>query len=107
MTAAIRWFSGAASDSTGVEKASPSRWLMMAMPWSPSVPDTKTLSPGWQAAPERFTPGATSPTPAVLMYTPSAPPRSTTLVSPVMMATPASRAVAAMVRQISRSLSMG
>ena len=50
-----------------LENAKPSRWLMMAMPWSPSVPETKMTSPGWQFAPLSATPAGTSPTPAVLM----------------------------------------
>ena len=50
-----------------LENAKPSRWLMMAMPWSPSVPDTRMASPGRQFAPLSATPAGTSPTPAVLM----------------------------------------
>ena len=48
-------------------KRQASRWLMMAMPWSPNVPDTRMTSPGWQLAPLSATPAGTSPTPAVLI----------------------------------------
>jgi hypothetical protein len=40
-------------------------------------------------------PSGTTPTPVVVMNTPSPLPRSTTLVSPVTMGTPAARAAAA------------
>ena len=103
----MRWLSGAASVVRVVEKARPSRCEMMQMPWSPRVPETSTLSPGLQLRPDRLTPAGTRPTPAVLMNTPSAWPRSTTFVSPVTMDTPASAAVCAIVRTIWRSLSMG
>lgn len=99
--------SGAASVSTVVWKAMPSRCETIAMPWSPIVPLTSTLSPGRQLRPLSSMPAGTRPTPAVLMKTPSACPRSTTLVSPVTMETPASAAVSAMVRTISRSRSSG
>ena len=46
------------------------------------------------------------PTPAVEMYMPSAAPRSTTLVSPVTMDTPAAAAASAMSATISRRASM-
>ena len=46
------------------------------------------------------------PTPAVVMYIPSAAPRSTTLVSPVTTATPAAAAASAMSATIWRSSSI-
>ena len=84
---------GAQSLSSSVEKCSPSRLLMMAIPWSPIDPDRITLSPGAMFAPEIFTPDGIFPIPAVLMYSLSTLPRLTTLVSPVTICTPASRAV--------------
>ena len=42
-----------------------------------------------------FTPAGTTPTPVVVMKTPSPLPCSTTLVSPVTIGTPASRAASA------------
>ena len=52
-------------------------------------------SPGRAFAPDTSIPCGTTPTPVVLMNTPSPLPCSTTLVSPVTTATPASRAAAA------------
>jgi fused signal recognition particle receptor len=87
--------SAAVSLSIVVSKLSDSRSDITAMPWSPSVPETSTTSPGRALAPPIWRPGGTTPTPVVLMKTPSPLPRSTTLVSPVTMGTPASRAAAA------------
>ena len=52
-------------------------------------------------------PRGCTPTPAVVMYRPSAAPRSTTLVSPATMATPAARAASAMSATMSRSSAIG
>ena len=106
-TAAIRWFNGAASLSTSAWKFSPSRQLMMVMPWSPSVPVTSTASPGWQSWPPSFTPGASTPTPLVLMKMPSPCPRFTTLVSPVTTRTPASSAASRTDAHMRRRSSIG
>ena len=62
---------------------------MIVMPWSPMVPLSSTTSPGRARSPAISTPGGTRPTPAVLMNSLSALPRSTTLVSPVTICTPA------------------
>jgi hypothetical protein len=53
-------------------------------------------SPGRARSPEISTPSGTTPTPVVVMKTPSPLPRSTTLVSPVTTGTPASLAARAM-----------
>ncbi len=65
------------------------RAIRMAAPWSPSTPFVITTSPGRAWPAETDTPRGTTPIPAVLMNSLSAAPRSTTLVSPVTMATPA------------------
>ena len=92
ITATIR-LSGAQSLASRVEKLSPSRLLITAIPWSPIGPDRRTASPGCAFLPERSIPSGTIPIPAVLIYSLSTFPRSTTLVSPVTMLTPASAAV--------------
>ena len=51
-------------------------------------------SPGRARSPEMSTPSGTTPMPVVVMKTPSPLPFSTTLVSPVTIGTPASRAAA-------------
>ncbi len=91
MSAASPW-RGAQSEGTGKSNLSPSRRLKTAMPWSPIVPLTITLSPGQALAAEMLTPSGTRPTPAVLMKSLSAPPWLTTLVSPVTIFTFASAA---------------
>ncbi len=81
------------SDLRSVSNESPSRFDMMVMPWSPIVPLTSTRSPGRARSPlGTVMPWGTTPTPEVLMNTPSPLPRSTTLVSPVTIGTPAARA---------------
>jgi hypothetical protein len=69
---------------------------MIATPWSPSVPETRITSPGRARLAPEFTPSGSTPTPVVVMKTPSPLPRSTTLVSPVTTGTPASFAARAM-----------
>ncbi len=88
--ARTRPFKGAVSLSRTVSNSIPSRTDMMAMPWSPIVPDTKIWSPGAAALIESERPRGTMPTPVVVMKTPSPLPRSTTFVSPATKATPAS-----------------
>ncbi len=73
-----------------------SRFDITATPWSPIVPESSTTSPGRAASLVSTTPGGVTPTPAVEMNTPSALPRSTTLVSPVMTGTFATRDAAPM-----------
>ncbi len=75
--------------------ASDSRSDITAMPWSPIVPETTMRSPGRARSPEISSPAGTTPTPVVVMKTPSPFPASTTLVSPVTIGTPASRAARA------------
>src|SRR5689334_7875005 len=70
----------------------------MVSPWSPIGPERSTWSPGRTEAGPRRSRASTSPSPAVVMYIPSALPCSTTLVSPPTTATPARRAAAAMAR---------
>ncbi len=77
----------------------------MATAWSPMPPLRMTASPSRTAAEPSSWATTISPTPVVVMKSPSAAPRSTTLVSPVTIGTPASRAVAAMLAQTARSSS--
>ena len=83
------------------------RASMTAIPWSASVPDTSTTSPGSTRAASSTRPSGTIPMPAVVTYTPSAAPWPTTLVSPVTMATPAAEAARAMSSTSSRSSAIG
>jgi hypothetical protein len=80
---------------------------MMAIPWRPRSPLTSTASPGTTRVGEISIPGGTRPTPAVLMKMPSPLPRSTTLVSPVMIRTPAACAATCIDATIRRSVSSG
>src|SRR3990172_698334 len=82
-----RWFSGATSDCSVVSNPKPSRADTTAMPWSPTLPDTRMTSPGCALVPETSTCGGSWPRPAVLMNSLSAPPFWTTLVSPAAMYT--------------------
>ena len=59
------------------------------------VPERSTRSPGRTASAESETSRSTTPTPAVVTYSPSAFPRSTTFVSPATTATPDARAASA------------
>ena len=67
------------------------RTTSTAIPWSAIVPDNSTRSPGRTSPAPRCACAGTRPMPAVVMYRPSALPRSTTFVSPVAIGTPASR----------------
>src|SRR5579875_551538 len=87
---------GAVSDTRSASRARSPRASMTAMPWSPSVPETSTLSPGRTSSAPSRRPAGRSPTPAVVTYTPSAEPLPTTLVSPVTTVTPAAAAAPAM-----------
>ena len=89
---ATRVCSAAVSLSMVVSNASDSRCDSTATPWSPMVPDSRITSPTRALRPLTDTPGGSTPTPVVLMNTPSPLPFSTTLVSPVTTGTPASRA---------------
>ena len=93
--AATRPCSAAVSERIVVSKLRFSRSDMIATPWSPIVPLTRMRSPGRARSPEICTPVGTTPTPVVVMKTPSPLPFSTTLVSPVTTGTPASRDAAA------------
>jgi hypothetical protein len=97
----------AESVSSVVSNSSPSRTLMMAMPWLAMGPLTRTASPGRARLGAISIPGGMRPTPVVLMKTPSPFPRSTTLVSPVTMRTPDSAAAACMERAMVQRSSMG
>ena len=81
--------------------------LMTATPWSPIGPLRMTASPGAARSADGATPSGTSPMPAVLTNSRSAEPRSTTLVSPVTIRTPARAAAAAAEAVIARSSSSG
>ena len=94
-SAAISPCSGAQSLSIGVSSAMSPRAHRIAAPWSPSRPLTSTASPGRARSAPRSTPSRITPMPVVVRKSLSQAPLCTTLVSPVTMATPASRAVAA------------
>ncbi|MNI72496.1 hypothetical protein D3C73_1284430 [compost metagenome] len=79
----------------------------MVAPWSPSVPLTSSTSPGLRVCAPQWILAGIAPIPAVLINSLSAAPRCTTLVSPVTMAMPASRAVAAMLLTTVFSVSIG
>ena len=106
-SARTRGHSAAVSLSTSASNSSPSRAAMIAMPWQPIGPLTRMRSPS------RARPGAgakssrSTPTPVVLMNMPSALPRSTTLVSPVTIGTPAAAAASPMARITRCSVSIG
>ena len=85
----------AVSETMGVSKCRFSRCASTAMPCSPSEPLSKIASPGCARLAEISIPSATTPTPVVVMNTPSPLPRSTTFVSPVTMGTSAVRAACA------------
>ncbi len=78
---------------------------MIAVPCAPIGPETSTRSPGSSAAGESEARSSRWPTPDVLMYIASAAPRSTTFVSPVITATPASEAARAIASTSARSSS--
>ncbi len=70
----------------------PSRSLIMAIPCCAMKPFNKILSPAFMLCTEILALGCTCPNPVVLMKILSPFPRSTTLVSPVIMSTPLSSA---------------
>ena len=70
------------------------------------VPETRTTSPIATLAAVSSRPAGTTPTPAVVMYIPSAAPRSTTFVSPVTTGIPAKAAASAMSATTSRRTSI-
>ncbi len=100
--AATSFHSGAQSLSTGVRKWNSPRAASTATAWSPMPPLRMTASPSRTVAAPSSCGTTTSPTPVVVMNRPSQAPRSTTLVSPVTMSTPASAAVAAIEAHSSR-----
>ena len=65
------------------------RASMIAVPCSPMLPDRMMRSPGRSAAGDSVARGSRRPRPVVHTYMPSAWPRSTTLVSPATISTPA------------------
>ena len=65
------------------------RASMIAVPCSPIGPDRMIRSPGRSAAGDSVARGSRRPIPVVHTYIPSAWPRSTTLVSPATISTPA------------------
>ena len=95
------------SDSIGASRSNSPRASMIAVPWSPTEPDTRTRSPGRSAAGDRVARGSMLPTPVVHTYIESACPRSTTLVSPATTSTPAASAAAAIASTSARSSSAG
>ena len=103
MTPLSGWLSVTMSD----PNSSPSRTLSTAMPCAAIGPETRILSPGRTCCGPSSKPGRTNPMPAVLMYTPSPLPESTTFVSPVTIDTPAVRAAAPIVSAMTPSSSSG
>src|SRR3954462_2663933 len=83
------------SDTICAARSNSPRASMIAVPCSPIEPDSRMRSPGWAASGASEARGSRRPIPVVVMYMPSAWPRSTTLVSPATILTPASRAAAA------------
>ena len=102
-SASTRPFTGAVSDRMSASSARLPRASITAMPWSPMLPDTITLSPGRTSSGPSDRPAGIRPRPAVVTKIPSAAPRPTTLVSPVTTATPATAAAAAMSATMPRS----
>src|SRR3954467_896478 len=95
------------SDAIGASSSNSPRASMMAVPWSPTGPDSSIRSPGARPAGERLARPSSRPRPAVQMYMSSAWPRSTTFVSPATTSTPASRAAAARASTSPRRTSAG
>ncbi len=95
------------SDSTAASSSNSPRASMIAVPWSPIVPDTMMRSPGRRPAGDSDARSSTAPTPAVQRYIWSAWPRSTTLVSPATTCTPAASAARAIASTSPRSTSDG
>ncbi len=77
------------SDSTGASSSNSPRASMIAVPCSPIGPETRIRSPGRSEPVESAARGSTRPSPVVRTYIESQRPRSTTLVSPATISTPA------------------
>ena len=95
------------SDSISASSSNSSRASMIAEPCSPIGPDTMIRSPGRSPAVDSSARGSSTPTPVVQTYILSAWPRSTTLVSPVTICTPAASAARAAASTSARSSSAG
>ena len=67
--------SGAVSERMSASRARSPRASITAMPWSAMVPETSTTSPGCTCSGPSVRPAGITPTPAVVMYMPSAAPR--------------------------------
>ena len=94
------------SDSTSASSSNSPRASMIAVPCSPIEPDSRIRSPGRSAArAEAARAGPGCPTPVVARYIWSAWPRSTTLVSPDTISTPAAVAARAIASTSARSTS--
>src|SRR3954452_1221144 len=96
---------GRVSDSMGASSSNSPRASRMAVPWSPTGPDSRIRSPGARPAGERSARLSRRPRPAVQMYISSAWPRSTTFVSPATTSTSAACAAAAIASTSPRSTS--
>ena len=59
--------SGAVSEGMSASRLSSPRAISTATPWSPILPDTMILSPGFTDLESRWTDAGTTPTPAVVM----------------------------------------
>src|SRR4051812_39975209 len=92
------------SETTSSESRSNSpRASMIAVPWAAIGPDSRIRSPGRAGA--NAARGSRRPRPVVVMYRPSAWPRSTTLVSPPTIRTSAASAARAIASTSARSVS--
>ncbi len=83
------------SETTGASSSNSPRASMTAVPCSPIGPESRIRSPGRSEPGESEARGSMRPRPVVVTYIESHLPRSTTLVSPAMISTPAARAAAA------------
>src|SRR5215213_1885196 len=93
------------SDSIVAPSSNSPRASMIAVPWSPTRPESRIRSPGRRPAGESRARSSTTPMPVVQTYMPSAWPRSTTFVSPDTTRTPAASAAAAIAATSALSVS--
>jgi hypothetical protein len=100
-------WSGALSETMAVPNSIDARCDNTATPCSPMLPDSSTTSPARAFAPPISRARGATPTPVVVMKTPSPLPRSTTFVSPVTTGTPQRREAPAIECTTLRSVASG